>query len=74
LLRTVETVKLKIGGRNFDVRVKFAKDRSSNIVRVKPEFEDVRKIADALAIPARDVSDIIVRESMQFQPTKRDRV
>jgi len=53
------------------VRVKIAKDRSGNIVRVKPEFEDIRSIAETLSIPAREVSDIAMREAIQSQAGRK---
>ena len=68
LQREVETVKLEIGGRTFDVRVKFARDRSGKVVRVKPEFEDIRLIAETLSMPAREVSDLAMRGAMQSRP------
>jgi len=68
LQREVETVKLEIGGRLFEVRVKIAKDQSGKIVRVKPEFEDIRSIAETLSMPAREVSDIAMREAMRSRP------
>jgi uncharacterized protein (DUF111 family) len=71
LQREVETVQLKIAGKCFDVRVKFARDRSGKIVRVKPEFEDVRMIAETLSMPAREVSEIVSREAVQSQPRLR---
>ncbi len=62
LQREVGTVKLQIAGKTFDVRVKLAKDGSGRVVRVKPEFEDVRAIAEAVDKPAREISDLVMRE------------
>jgi uncharacterized protein (TIGR00299 family) protein len=72
LQREVETVKLKIEGKMFDVRLKFAKDHSGKVLRVKPEFEDIRSIAETLSIPARDVSDLVMREAMQLRRRRED--
>ena len=71
LQREVETIKMEIAGRVFDVRVKIAKDRSGNIVRVKPEFEDIRSIAETLSIPAREVSDIAMQEAIHWQAGRK---
>jgi uncharacterized protein (TIGR00299 family) protein len=71
LQREVETVKLEIGGRTFNVRVKLAKDRSGSIVKVKPEFEDIRSIAETVSMPAREVSDIAMREAMRSRPRRK---
>jgi uncharacterized protein (TIGR00299 family) protein len=72
LQRDIQTIQLKIAGQNFDVRVKFARDRSGKIVRVKTEFEDIRTIAAALSMPVREVSEIVSREAVQSRPRLRD--
>ncbi len=70
LRREVSTIKLEIAGRVFDVRVKFARDGSGRIVRAKPEFEDVRLIAETVSMPAREVSNLIMREVVQAEDRK----
>jgi uncharacterized protein (TIGR00299 family) protein len=65
LQREISVLKLEVAGREFDVRVKLAKDASGAIVRAKPEFEDIRSIADAVAIPAREISDLVMGELTQ---------
>lgn len=65
LQREVRTVKVEIEGRTFDVRVKFASAGSGKIARIKPEFDDIRSVADKLAMPAREVLDIVTREAMK---------
>ncbi len=65
LQREVGTVKLQIAGKTFEVRVKLAKDGSGRVVRAKPEFEDVRAIAEALNKPAREISDLVIHEVLQ---------
>ncbi len=65
LQREVGTVKLQIAGKLFEVRVKLAKDGSGKVVRAKPEFEDVRAIAEALNKPAREISDLVLHEVLQ---------
>jgi uncharacterized protein (DUF111 family) len=63
LERAMKTIQVKVAGRTFDVRVKFAKDKSGKIVRLKPEFDDIRSVAQAVSLPARAVSDIVLREA-----------
>lgn len=70
LERTVETMRLEIAGRSFEVRVKFARDSSGNVVRVKPEFEDVCSVAEALSMSAREASDAILQAITQTGSVK----
>ncbi len=72
LEREVTPIKVTIAARTFDVRVKVARDSSGRILRVKPEFEDVRAIAQSLSLPAREVSDIVLREAQRKMEVKND--
>jgi uncharacterized protein (DUF111 family) len=56
--REVKTIKVEIDGRKFDVRVKFARQKSGKIINVKPEFEDVQRLANEVSIPARKVAEL----------------
>jgi uncharacterized protein (TIGR00299 family) protein len=62
LQREIKTLRVKVGGREFNVRVKFAKNRSSQVVNVKPEFDDIYRIARELPMPVRKVSEAVLRE------------
>ncbi len=62
LQREVSTIKFEVAGRVFDVRIKFARDSLGKIVRAKPEFEDVRAIAEAVGMSAREVSNLVMRD------------
>jgi uncharacterized protein (TIGR00299 family) protein len=59
LSREVKTMNFEISAKKFDVRVKIARDAAGNIVRVKPEFEDIRMIAAEVGLPARRVEEIV---------------
>jgi len=65
LQREIEKIKLHVSGKTFDVRIKVASDGFGKIVRIKPEYEDLRAIAQVLSIPAREVSDMVMREAMR---------
>jgi uncharacterized protein (DUF111 family) len=54
--------------------MKVARDGFGKIVRVKPEFEDIRAIAEVLSIPAREVSDMVMREAMQSEARRKSGV
>ena len=47
LARELRPIKVKLGGREMEVRVKVSTDRDGNILQVKPEYEDVRRLAIA---------------------------
>ena len=63
LHREIMTIKVEIEGKKFDVRVKFAKQKSGKIVNVKPEFDDIHTIAKELSMPARRISELVIREA-----------
>jgi uncharacterized protein (TIGR00299 family) protein len=72
LQRDIEKLKLDVAGRVFDVRIKVARDGSGKIVRTKPEFDDIRAIAEALSIPAREVSDLVLRETIRSKDKRKN--
>ena len=74
LQREIEKLKLHVSGKIFDVRMKVARDGFGKIVRVKPEFEDIRAIAEVLSIPAREVSDMVMREAMPSEGRRKSGV
>jgi len=68
LSREVQSVSVQISGKAFEVRVKVARDSIGNIVRVKPEFDDIRKIAKEVGLSARRVEEIVsVQVSGKYQ-------
>lgn len=52
--RKIEKVKIEIDSRYFEFDVKIS-DLNGEIINIKPEFEDMKKIASELKIPLRDV-------------------
>ena len=62
LQREIKVQKVVIHGREFSVRVKFARDRSGKVLNVKPEFDDIQTVARELSLPAREVSELVLRE------------
>ncbi|MEE9564842.1 MAG: nickel pincer cofactor biosynthesis protein LarC [Candidatus Hydrothermarchaeaceae archaeon] len=55
LKREIKTVDIDIPGYNGKVRVKVAKDDEGNVVNIKPEYEDMKKIAKKTKLPLRKV-------------------
>jgi pyridinium-3,5-bisthiocarboxylic acid mononucleotide nickel chelatase len=68
-LRENETRRMPVGGKSFDVRVKTS-TVDGRIISVKPEYEDLRKIARDLGRPLRDV-ELEVRTYLAQQPPER---
>ncbi|MGP8068543.1 MAG: nickel pincer cofactor biosynthesis protein LarC [Candidatus Bathyarchaeia archaeon] len=62
LEREVVTIQVPFADRMFSVRVKIARDKSGELRRLKPEFEDLDSIARTLSIPLREVSARVLQE------------
>lgn len=62
LQREIKEVKVLIQGKEFSVRVKFARDRSGKVLNVKPEFDDIQAVAREVSLAAREVSGLVLRE------------
>ena len=41
------------------VNIKVAKDTRGKIIRVKPEYDDLKKIADRTKKPLREISELV---------------
>jgi uncharacterized protein (TIGR00299 family) protein len=70
LKRETVTIKLEFGARTFDVRIKVARDRLGEIVRIKPEYEDVDSISRATAVPAREISALALEKARKVLEEK----
>jgi uncharacterized protein (DUF111 family) len=55
LWRDIFDVKIKFDEIERTIRIKVAKDGRGKIVRIKPEYEDAKKIADELGLPLREI-------------------
>ena len=60
--RSKEVVKLSIQGRTYYIRVKTSKTPYGKVVNVKPEYEDLKRVAKELGIPLRRVAEIVEHE------------
>ena len=61
--REQSAIDLQIGGAKERVSVKIAKDKSGKIIRVKPEYEDVKKIADRTGKPLIEIIELATTEA-----------
>ncbi len=64
--RKIERIKVKVGGKTYSVRVKISG------VNVKPEFEDVRKIAEDAGISLLDAYRAVHTELLPNQKGQKD--
>ena len=59
LARELIPIEIEIDGLKEQVRVKVARDRKDKIVQIKPEYDDVKRIAERTSKPLRKVVDIV---------------
>jgi uncharacterized protein (TIGR00299 family) protein len=60
IARELSSVDLPIGGVKETIRVKVTKNSKGEIIRVKPEFEDLKRLAEKTKKPLREISDLAV--------------
>jgi pyridinium-3,5-bisthiocarboxylic acid mononucleotide nickel chelatase len=60
IARELYSVDLPIGGVKETIRVKVSKNSKGEIIRVKPEFEDLKRLAEKTKKPLREISDLAV--------------
>ena len=60
--RSFITVPITIGNQRFVVKVKLSKDKDGAIKMIKPEYDDIKKIASKLKAPYRKIFDIVYYE------------
>jgi len=59
LLRDVTPIEVVVDGVRVNVRVKVSKDMKGSIIQIKPEYEDLREIAEKTHKPLRHISEIV---------------
>jgi len=60
--RFEKRVEVEVCGRRFEVTVKVSRTLDGRVLRVKPEYEDVKRISRELDIPLRRVLEVVQRE------------
>jgi pyridinium-3,5-bisthiocarboxylic acid mononucleotide nickel chelatase len=66
IARELVSVDLPIDGVKETVRVKVSKNGQGEIIRIKPEFEDLKRIAEKTKKPLREISDLAVSKTQQI--------
>jgi hypothetical protein len=59
LARELIPIEIEIDGSREQVRVKVARDRKNKIVQLKPEYDDVKRIADRTSKPLRKLMEMV---------------
>ncbi|MHA1731093.1 MAG: LarC family nickel insertion protein [Promethearchaeota archaeon] len=65
LAREVVRVNLKLGGKEYEVGVKVAKDNSGAIVNFKPEHDDVKRVSRETGAPPREVRFLALEKARE---------
>lgn len=60
-IREIQTKKILLDNKEYEIRVKIAKF-SGNIINIKPEFDDLKELSRKLKIPMKELSDLIVSQ------------
>ncbi len=61
--REIVTIQVRLADKMFNVRIKIARDKSGEVLGMKPEFEDLDSIARTLSLPVREVSVRVLQEA-----------
>ncbi len=70
--RDVSQVDLTVAGQHEKVKIKISKDNQGKIVRLKPEFEDLKRLAEKTGLPLRELSEISSAKAREELLKKRD--
>jgi uncharacterized protein (TIGR00299 family) protein len=66
LLREIVPIEVVIDDVRMNVRMKVSKNVEGSVVQIKPEYEDVREIAEKTGRPLRSVSEIIEAQARKL--------
>jgi uncharacterized protein (TIGR00299 family) protein len=63
--RELHTVDLLVLGNKETVRVKVAKNLKGEIIHIKPEYEDLKRLAEKTKKPLREISEIAASKALE---------
>lgn len=66
LARESVPIKVTIKNRKRSVTVKVARDISGRVVQVKPDYDEVKKLAESSGVPFREISAIVLTEARKL--------
>ncbi|MCL2358326.1 nickel pincer cofactor biosynthesis protein LarC [Candidatus Bathycorpusculum sp.] len=65
--REVRMMDLTILGNKETIKVKISKNAQGEIIRIKPEYEDLKRLAEKTKQPLRELLDLTVSQIQNFQ-------
>jgi pyridinium-3,5-bisthiocarboxylic acid mononucleotide nickel chelatase len=65
LNRELHTVNLQLMGNQETIRIKVSKNLKGEIIHVKPEYEDLKKLAEKTKKPLRELSEIAISKARE---------
>lgn len=72
--REIHSVEITVGGVKEHVKVKVAKNGGGEIVRVKAEYEDLKKLAEKTKKPLRELSELVTVRTHETLLKKGDKI
>jgi pyridinium-3,5-bisthiocarboxylic acid mononucleotide nickel chelatase len=63
--RELHNIELSAVGNKQSIRVKVAKDASGKIIQIKPEFEDLKALAEKTKLPLRELSEKAISKARE---------
>jgi uncharacterized protein (TIGR00299 family) protein len=66
VMRDVYSIELMITGQKETVRIKCSKNNCGKIIRLKPEFDDLKRLAEKTGLPLRDLSDLVTTKAKEI--------
>jgi len=68
--RELHIVDLLVLGNKETVKVKIARNQNGEIIRIKPEYEDVKRLAEKTKKPLRELLDLVVSATQEQFPQR----
>jgi uncharacterized protein (TIGR00299 family) protein len=61
--RNIFSLDISVAGQKDVIKIKISKNRQGKIVRLKPEFEDLKRLAEKTGLPLRELSDLVTAKA-----------
>lgn len=69
--RKIESVSFSVDGRKVKARVKVSRDHKGKVVNIKPEYDDIARLARRFHVPLRRFYEAAVREAERNEVLRR---